>query len=179
MADNTYTNEYHSNGENTDAFYASTTELADLGRDRFDHDTAAIGDRDDALFVGGPVNIRQGRAAAGMDAQVFAWNTFQYETEDRNEREELKGDLHGGQLHRQNRAARGELPPPPMERGAGRGRGGGRGGRGGRAAHERQLDNTAADALKAGMKPDHEAPPLAKGFPEELSLDMFWNKPIV
>jgi hypothetical protein len=173
MADDTNTNGCH------DGDYYATTELADLGRDRFDHDTAAIGDRDDALFVGGPVTIRQGRATAGMDAQVFAWNTFQYETEDRNEREELKGDLHGGQLHRQNRAARGELRPPPMEHSAARGRGGGRGGRGGRAAHERKMDSMGPDALKAGMKPDHDAPPLAKGIPEELSNDMFWNEPIV
>jgi hypothetical protein len=34
------------------------------------------------------------------------------------------------------------------------------------------------DGLKAGMKPDHEAPPLAKGIPEELSADMFWDGPI-
>jgi hypothetical protein len=161
------------------AFEAPDTELADLGRDRFDHDTAAVGDRDDALIFGQSVPIYQGRATAGMDAQVFAWNTFLYATDDRNEREELKGDLHGGQLHRQNRAARGELRPPPMEHGAGRGRGGGRGGRGGGAAYERQRGSMGPDALKAGMKPDYDCPPLAKGIAEELSADMFWNEPIV
>jgi hypothetical protein len=174
MADNN-----HSNGngttENVDTYYNPDAELADLGRARYDHDTAAVGDRDSALFAGGPIHIRQGRAAKGMDAQVFAWNTFQYETEDRNEREELKGDLHGGQLHRQNRAARGELPPPPMERVHA---GGGRGGMRGRAARERRAD-TGPDGLRAGMKPDHEAPPLAKGIPEELSPDLFWDEPIV
>jgi hypothetical protein len=174
MADSSYTNSNNDAGGNVNTSYNSATELADLGRDRYDHDTAAVGDRDHALFAGGPVNVRQGRASAGMGAQVFAWNTFQYETEDRNEREELKGDLHGGQLHRQNRAARGELQPPPMERAPAGGRG--RGARG-RAARERQTD-LGPDGLQAGMKPDYDAPPLAKGIPEELSADMFWDGPI-
>jgi hypothetical protein len=34
--------------------------------------------------------------------------------------------------------------------------------------------------LCAGRKPEgREVPPLAKGFAEELSRDMFWDGPIV
>jgi hypothetical protein len=29
------------------------------------------------------------------------------------------------------------------------------------------------------MAPSFEAPPLAKGFPEELSRELFWNEKIV
>jgi hypothetical protein len=84
----------------------TNTELADLGRLRFDHDTAQATDRDAALFSHQPVTVRQGRAPKGLEGQVFAWNTFKFTTEERDEKEELKGDLHEGQLHRQNRAAR-------------------------------------------------------------------------
>ncbi|KAF2683929.1 hypothetical protein K458DRAFT_303387 [Lentithecium fluviatile CBS 122367] len=179
MAANNHTNN-HTNGASykgsQDTLFAASTELADLGRARFDHDTAAIGDRDSALFVGGAVHVRPGRAASGLDAQVFAWTAFQYETEDRNEREELKGDLHGGQLHRQNRAARGELAPPPpttIVRAAGRG---GRGYAGVRGVRQTANVGTGSDGLKAGMKLSDEALPLAKGISEELSADLFWKE---
>lgn len=91
---------------NQDTFFHGSTELADLGRDRFDHDTAQATDRDAALYAQGPITIRQGRAPRGLENQVHAWNTFKFTTEERDEKEELKGDLHEGQLHRQNRAAR-------------------------------------------------------------------------
>ncbi|KAF1952380.1 hypothetical protein CC80DRAFT_572592 [Byssothecium circinans] len=166
----------NTNGQPTDSpnpaptFYDHSTELADLGRARFDHDVAAFGDRDTAAFAPNPVFIRQGRAAAGMEDQVHAWNTFQYATDDKNEREALKGDLHGGQLHRENRAARGEVPRTPMER-PGRG-GGGRGGRMG-------VQDKGPEVLTAGRKGAVDAPPLAKGYAKELGKEMFWDGPIV
>ncbi|KAF2870463.1 hypothetical protein BDV95DRAFT_573880, partial [Massariosphaeria phaeospora] len=99
---------------------------------------------------------------------------------DINEREELKGDLHGGQLHRQNRAARmgPELEPQPYagRGGGGYGRGGGGGGRGGRGG--RGGGPVAADSLCAGRKPPGDVPPLAKGYAEELSGDLFFKDPI-
>ena len=159
MADNTPSNTNPNPTENINTSYNPATDLADLGGVRFDQDTAAISSRDTALVRGGPVPIHKGRVAAGMDAQVFAWNTYQFNTEDRNERDELKADLHGGQLHRQNRAARGELRPPP---GVSRGK-------------------ATSDGLRAGMRPEGEVevPPLAKGIPEELGAELFWDKPIV
>lgn len=172
-------------------FFHSSTELADLGQARFDHDTAEATDRDASLFTHQPVTIRQGRAPKGLENAVFAWNTFKYTTEERDDREELKGDLHEGQLHRQNRAARGDEGDGGRGgfgrqgggfgcgRGGGMmgrgGAGGGRGGRGGRA----ERDDGMMDALCAGRKPEGDAPPLAKGFAEELSKDMFWDGPIV
>lgn len=81
-------------------------ELADLGHARFDHDTAKATDRDASLYTQQPVTIRQGRAPKGLESQVFAWNTFKFTTEERDEKEELKGSLHEGMLHRQNRVAR-------------------------------------------------------------------------
>jgi hypothetical protein len=161
-------------------FFHSSTELADLGRERFDHDTAQITDRDASLHSNARVTVRQGRAPRGLENKVFAWTTFQYTTDQRDDREELKGDLHEGQLHRLNKAAR---DPQPMmgfggdNGGGGRGgRGGGRGGRGGRA----DRGDGKADALCAGRKPEGKAvPPMAKGFPEELDKSLFWDEPIV
>ncbi|KAF2732915.1 hypothetical protein EJ04DRAFT_411037, partial [Polyplosphaeria fusca] len=194
-----------------------TDELADLGRERYDRDTAAIGDRDFALHNPHGVaaaRIRQGRAPAGFEQQVFAWKTLAYTTEDRDEKEEAKGDLHGGQLHRRNRAVAMEQAGGWENRGGavaagggslrgmrggrggrggpvggvpmrgmfgvgpggavggsprgGRGRGRGRGGGGGMGEQEEEL--------VAGRKPDgYDVPPMAKGFAEELSKDMFWN----
>ncbi|KAF2821061.1 hypothetical protein CC86DRAFT_411369 [Ophiobolus disseminans] len=150
--------------------FALSTELADLGRERFDHDTAQATDRDASLFTHGPVAVREGRAPKGLEKQVFAWNTFKFTTEERDDREELKGDLHEGQLHRQNRAARD--PNPPTHFAGGGGRGGARAGRAG-------WDDGKMDALCAGRKPEGEAPPLAKGYAEEMDKSMFWDEPIV
>ncbi|KAF1976538.1 hypothetical protein BU23DRAFT_528213 [Bimuria novae-zelandiae CBS 107.79] len=149
---------------------ATSNEFADLGRARYDQDTAAVGDRDDALYANGPVLVRQGRAPAGMEQQIFAWSTFQFETDERNEREELKGDLHGGQLHRQNRAARGEptgLPPP---RDPHRRRGGGMGG-------QVEQGGGGVEPLICGRHQEGQ-PKLAKGRPEELGEELFWDGPI-
>ncbi|CAE7026818.1 hypothetical protein PTTW11_04140 [Pyrenophora teres f. teres] len=150
--------------ENT-KFYHNSVELADLGRARFDQDVAAIGDRDVALMTHGPVLAPAGRAPRGMESAVHAWNTFQYTTDEVNAREELKGDLHGGQLHRENRAAR--------DGQGGMGGGRGRGGRGG--VREEVQD----EGLCAGRKPDVEAPPMAKGMAEEMDKSMFWDCPII
>ncbi|KAH9880372.1 hypothetical protein IAQ61_000663 [Plenodomus lingam] len=191
--------------------FSPTTELLDLGRERFDQATANPTSRDHALLRGPqhtqPYMLPTGKAPRGLESKVFAWNVFQHTTEERDEREEAKGDLHEGQLHRYNRAARRE-----EERG-GMGGGGGGGGGGGftsaaatrgreRGMPIRTLTNPApgtnsprnnsarpltqaqhpihaTDALCAGRKPDVSAPPLAKGFAEELDRSMFWDGPIV
>ena len=167
------TNGASSTTANQATFLQHSTELADLGRERFDYDTAAIGDRDFALHCHQPVIVRSGCAPKGFESQVFAWNTFQYTTEERNDLEELKGDLHEGQLHRQNRAVReGSQPEPTM-------RGGARWSKGGRRGGGERADNGVPEALCAGRKPVGQAPPLAKGFAEELDKSMFWDEPIV
>ncbi|KAI4621388.1 uncharacterized protein J4E87_006604 [Alternaria ethzedia] len=185
----------HANGNNTPkeaTFYHNSVELFDLGITRFDQDTAAVGDRDFALHAQGPVLARAGRAPRGLESQVHAWNTFQYTTEEVNEREELKGDLHGGQLHRENRAAANGQGGGGMN-GGGKGgfgggyagRGGDRGGRGaargGRAggAGRGGRDDGALEGLCAGRKPDYDCPPMAKGMAEEMDKSMFWDGPIV
>ncbi|KAH7371335.1 hypothetical protein BKA66DRAFT_424098 [Pyrenochaeta sp. MPI-SDFR-AT-0127] len=179
MASNNNTSDATSNGTspNTNApiYFHSSTELADLGRERFDHDTAAISDRDFALYSRGPVAVRTGHAPEGLEEQVFGWTTFHYTTAERNNREELKGDLHEGQLHRQNRAARDGSQSVPM---MGNGAGGG-GLRAGRNGREGKGGNSMTDALCAGRKPDGHVPPLAKGFAEEMDKTMFWDEPIV
>ncbi|KAH6039677.1 hypothetical protein HBI54_158540 [Parastagonospora nodorum] len=148
---------------------AASAELHDLGQARYDHDIAQATDRDAALFTQGPVTVRQGRAPAGLENQVFAWNTFKYTTEERDDREELKGELHEGQLHRQNRAALGG------DGGRGGGGAGMRGGFGGRGGVRQLVDD---GKLCAGRK-QGEAPPLAKGAAEECGKEMFWDGPIV
>ncbi|KAH6867956.1 hypothetical protein BKA58DRAFT_402377 [Alternaria rosae] len=184
-----------SNGNSTPkepTFYHNSAELFDLGITRFDQDTAAIGDRDFALHAQGPVLARAGRAPRGLESQVHAWNTFQYTTEEVNEREELKGDLHGGQLHRENRAAAGGQGAGGMGGGGGRGFGGGYGGRcgerGGRGAARggrgggvgrSGRDDGMLEGLCAGRKPDYDCPPMAKGMAEEMDRSMFWDGPIV
>jgi hypothetical protein len=156
-------------------FFHSSTELADLGRERFDHDTAEITDRDAALFADQPVNVRKGKAPRGLENQVFAWTTFKYTTEERDDREELKGELHEGQLYRQNKAAR-DLDAGMYGRGGGPSRGGmNGGGRGGRNAGQNE---NVGDTLCAGRKPDGEAAPLAKGT-GDMDKKLFWSGPIV
>ncbi|KAL6708080.1 hypothetical protein ACN47E_003514 [Coniothyrium glycines] len=155
-------------------YFTSTTELADLGTARAEQDTAAIGDRDFALHTHAPVTVQAGRAPKGLEGQVFAWNTFQYTTEERDDREELKGDLHEGQLHRQNRAA-------AQSEGMSMGMGGGGRGRAGRVAGGRgqARGDGQVDALCAGRRPEGRAPPLAKGMAEEMDKSMFWDGPLV
>ena len=169
-------------------YYDHSVELFDLGRERFDQDTAGITDRDYSLLGTQPVVARAGRVPRGLESQVHAWNTFQFTTDEGDGREELKGDMHGGLLHRENRAARGEPlgfggmghGGGGMGRGGGGGgfgdRGGRGGGRGGRAGEEQGQHE---DALCAGRKPDHDAPPLAKGMAEEMDKSMFWDGPIL
>jgi len=184
----------HANGNNTPkeaTFYHNSVELFDLGITRFDQDTAAVGDRDFALHAQGPVLARAGRAPRGLESQVHAWNTFQYTTEEVNEREELKGDLHGGQLHRENRAAAGQGAGGMNGGGRGgcgggyAGRGGDRGGRGaarggrGGGAGRGGRDDGMMEGLCAGRKPDYDCPPMAKGMAEEMDKSMFWDGPIV
>lgn len=176
----------------TKSYFTTSIEIADLGAARFDQDVAAVGDRDYSLTrPGQQVAVQAGRAPKGLESQVFAWNTFHYTTEERNEKEELKGDLHEGQLHRANRAAAGggqaggfENRPPVFGNAGGMGRGafgsgrGGRGGMRGGAGAPGGPGGGQMDALCAGRKPAVHAPPLAKGFAEELDKSMFWDEPI-
>src|SRR5438132_589445 len=71
-------------------YYQMETAIHDLGRERFDQSTAEVGDRDAALFASQPVSVRKGRAPRGLEAQVFAWNTMKYTTEDRDNLAEMK-----------------------------------------------------------------------------------------
>lgn len=179
-----------SNGNDTSqeaSFYHNSVELFDLGIARFDQDTAAVGDRDFALHANQPVIARAGRAPRGLESQVHAWNTFQYTTDEVNGREELKGDLHGGQLHRENRAAANPQGMAPKG-GGGRGsrggferggRGSARGGRAGGTGRGGGRDDGQMEGLCAGRKPDFDAPPMAKGMAEEMDKSMFWDEPIV
>ncbi|KAF1832056.1 hypothetical protein BDW02DRAFT_605126 [Decorospora gaudefroyi] len=130
-------------------FYHGSVELADLGRARFDQDTAAIGDRDLALYAAQPVVAPTGRAPKGLEDQVFAWNTFKFTTAEVDSREELKGNLHGGQLHRANRAVR------------------------------EGVKGDGFAPLCAARKPLQRAPPMAKGSAEELDKGFFWDEEIV
>lgn len=144
------------------------TELLDLGRTRFDTETAAPSDRDTALARPGlhtALLPRVGHAPRGLEAQVHAWNTFQYTTDEMDVKEELKGDLHGGQLHRANRAARGE-DPVIREKG-----GKGKAGKAGKGGDENDLC--------AGRKPEVGGAPMAKGMAEEMEKSMFWEKRII
>ncbi|KAF2261289.1 hypothetical protein CC78DRAFT_583834 [Lojkania enalia] len=187
---------------NNPNYYSPDIEIADLGAERFDQDVAAIGDRDHAFFATGSVNVAKGRAPKGLESQVFAWNQFAFVDEDKDVVAEMKGDLHGGQLHRANRAARESAmdiirEEGPMGGGYGGGgmgpMGGGRGeqgfgvagfgGLGGKSRGKKKDGGIgggfqAPKPLRAACKPPHDARPLAKGFAEELSADMFWNTPI-
>ncbi|KAF2014310.1 hypothetical protein BU24DRAFT_492970 [Aaosphaeria arxii CBS 175.79] len=162
--------------------------LHDLGNTRFDHDTAAIGDRDSAFFANRPIHVAKGVAPKGLEAVVFSWHALQYTTEDKDEKEELKGDLHGGQLHRANRAARerenGHQHMMMMHGGGGEGRRGGKKkGRGGPMMGMPMREGAFKQGIEgytAAMKPPgKDVLPCAKGFPEELSKDLFWDGPIV
>ena len=171
----------NSTAENAE-FYHSSVEVADLGRTRFDKDVAAIGDRDIALTSRRPVIAPTGCPPRGMESAVHAWTTFQYTTDEVDAREELKGDLHGGQLHRENRAA------AQMTRGegsmwggddAGGGGGGGRAARGGRGGRNAGREEVQHEGLCAGRKPDFPGPPMAKGMSQEMDKSMFWDTPIL
>ena len=158
------------------------TSLQDLGRDRYDQDVAAVGDRDYAFFATRPVHVAEGRAPKGLEAQVFAWNAMHYTTEEKDRNTELKGDLHGGQLHRANRAAK--LADQPMqmympgfdttrEKGKKKGKGPGAGGVNGKNVEEENY-------MTAARKPaGGDVWPLCKGIPQELDADLFWNEPLV
>jgi hypothetical protein len=155
--------------------FTPTTELHDLGATRFDHDTAAPSDRDTALtrpHYQVPLIAPAGRAPRGLETQVHAWTTFQFTTEDVDKVAELKGDLHGGQLHRVNRAARGEVAGVG---GIGMGMGMGMGG----GVVKKGTVTAEDNALCGGRKPAEAAPPLAKGMAEEMNKGMFWDEPIV
>ena len=85
--------------------HPTSTEAADLSASRYDADTAAFVDRDKAGLLAHRIRVPAGRAVAGTEAKVFAWTKFQYVTDETDEREGRKEDLHGGQLPRENRAA--------------------------------------------------------------------------
>lgn len=152
---------------NTTKPFTTTTELHDLGATRFDRDTAAPSDRDTALLYRHavvPVITPQGRAPPGLEAKVHEWTTFQFTTEDLDRVEELKGDLHGGMLHRVNRAARGEVTGGAMI------------GNRGRGSNKETAQETK---LCGGREGEGDAALVAKGMAEEMGKDMFWSGPIV
>lgn len=159
---------------------AKLAELADLGIARAENDTAAISDRDFALTGRTHVAVQAGRAPKGLENEVFAWNAFKYTTEERDGREELKGDLHEGQLHRQNRAAQQLAKTMKGHEDIGRGKGPGTGGGGPKIHGVVTQQTTQVQALCAGRKPEGmTVPPLAKGMAEKLDKSMFWDEPIV
>ncbi|PSN70850.1 hypothetical protein BS50DRAFT_486389 [Corynespora cassiicola Philippines] len=148
--------------------YDPLTELADLGIQRAERDTAAADRRDTALYYQQPVAVRQGRAEKGTESQIFAWKAYQHTTDEKDGKE-AKGNLHSGQLHRQNRAARGEEPqPPPVVRG----------GRKGKGARDGNVFE-GEEVMYAARKPAFPLPPQAKGIPEECAAEDFWEEPIV
>ena len=162
------------------------TSYADLGTSRYNTTVAAPDQKDLALRINAPVNVKQGRAPRGLEAQVFAWNTFELVTEDVDEDAEAAGDLHGGQLHRANRAAErvmmygpGAEPEPMVGRGKIRRRGrGGRGGKGGGEAQEAlPVGAFGADGtLVAGRAFEPHALPCAKGIPDKSMKDLFYGE---
>jgi hypothetical protein len=160
-------------------------ELDDLGQARADADTAAIGDKDYALRNAIETHVRRPKPAKGHEATIFAWNSLQYTTEDRNLQEEAKGDLHGGQLHRANRAAReqGEQgrAPEGFERGGRMFRGGKtREGRDrGKGASGRRVEEDLYENFAAGRKPDFDALPVGKAVPEEVRAEDVWGEEIL
>ncbi|KAF2272043.1 uncharacterized protein EI97DRAFT_446128 [Westerdykella ornata] len=159
---------------------SASSAYADLSTTRYDKEVAAIDTRrDTALLTRQPVTVAEGRAPKGLEAAVFQWKTLQFTIdEDKDAKEEGKEDLHGGQLHRQNRVARGEVV---VFGGDGNGNGG-RGGRGGKrgggagAGGGKGKGKTGEEeeehCVRAGCKPG-DVWPCAKGFPEELERDMF------
>jgi hypothetical protein len=163
-------------------YYSS--DLADLGSARFTQEVAAIDpQRDLALKAGHPVSIARGRAPPEKRGTVFAWNIFGQTTDDIDVKEQAKGDLHGGHLHRLNRAAAQMEQPPLFSSGPATGHTSGwakQGKRGkGKQKEEKQEQIEGVHYLQAASRPDHDAAPLAKGKAAELDNDLFWNEPIV
>lgn len=171
-------------------YYDPDVDLFDLGPSRFDKDVAAIDHRKDAALAGGhghnQFHAQPPRAApvarapvkAENAANAFKWKAFQYQDSDRDVQAEQKEDLHGGQLHRQNRAARGEevvRGPPRFLAGGGRGGGGGRA----RYAERWGAAPPVENGTRAGLRPVEGGWPVAKGMAEELGAEMFWDGPIV
>ncbi|KAF2747760.1 hypothetical protein M011DRAFT_38373 [Sporormia fimetaria CBS 119925] len=175
-------------------YYAHDATFADLSNERFDHDVAAVDTRrdrgDTALLTNQHISLkRQGNV---NEAQLWQWHMMGVTSDDHDAKMEGQEDLHGGQLHRLNRIARGEDEAPegrnPMDVGfrGGRGgmRGGARGGRGGRGGGRggkaQWMDQGVVEGiLRAAMKPEYETWPQAKGFAEELDADMFCDGPIL
>ncbi|KAF2809472.1 uncharacterized protein BDZ99DRAFT_571289 [Mytilinidion resinicola] len=83
----------------------------DLNISRYNDAVAAAGDRDPAMRYGlEGATMLPGRARAGFESVAAGWQNFYLATENHNEHAEGLGDLHAGQLHRLNRAVRGEGP---------------------------------------------------------------------
>ncbi|KAF2490771.1 hypothetical protein BU16DRAFT_565706 [Lophium mytilinum] len=82
----------------------------DLGTSRYNEAVAAPGDRDAAFYRGlGGSTMIPGRARPGFERAAADWQNFHRGTEDVNDHADDLGELHAGQLHRLNRAARGEI----------------------------------------------------------------------
>lgn len=87
---------------------------ADLGIERYNETVAAYTERDYAFRTGYLPTLQQPKPAKGAEEACAAWSRFSETTDQKDADAIAKGDLHGGQLHRMNRAAL--LPPPAAAR---------------------------------------------------------------
>lgn len=104
---------------------------ADLGIERYNETVAAYTERDHAFRTGYLPTLQQPKPAKGTEEACAAWSSktpspqlfsarptdfigFSETTDQKDVDAIAKGDLHGGQLHRMNRAAL--LPPPAAAR---------------------------------------------------------------
>lgn len=87
---------------------------ADLGIERYNETVAAYTERDYAFRTGYLPTLQQPKPAKGAEETCAAWSRFSETTDQKDADAIAKGDLHGGQLHRMNRAA--FLPPPAAAR---------------------------------------------------------------
>lgn len=104
---------------------------ADLGIERYNETVAAYTERDYAFRTGYLPTLQQPKPAKGAEEACAAWSSkspspqpfsarstdfigFSETTDQKDADAIAKGDLHGGQLHRMNRAAL--LPPPAAAR---------------------------------------------------------------
>ncbi|OCL01751.1 hypothetical protein AOQ84DRAFT_306091 [Glonium stellatum] len=77
----------------------------DLGIDRYNEAVAARTERDHALNSSQLPILQRPKPLKGTEEACAAWDKFSETTDEKDHDAMAKGDLHGGQLHRLNRAA--------------------------------------------------------------------------